>query len=126
MEVTDIKRVQEASFLSKNNKGVFEIIDARGESRFTGKEKEPRGFHFIHLILLNNNDKIEGVRSGNIPGSKNLPFKKLLNENWTFKPKEDLEKAFNEISNYLFCLKKIQVLDKNLFLFPNLKIIFSP
>ena len=41
-EVSDLKRVQEASFLAKNNKGVFEIIDARGEGRFQGKEKEPR------------------------------------------------------------------------------------
>ena len=43
-EVTNISRVQEASFLAKNNKGVFEILDARGEPRFLGKEKEPRGF----------------------------------------------------------------------------------
>ena len=43
----------------------------------------------------------EGVRSGNIAGSKNVPFKKLLNDNWTFKPKEDLEKAFQEASKIL-------------------------
>jgi thiosulfate/3-mercaptopyruvate sulfurtransferase len=46
MEVTDLKRVQEASFLAKNNKGVYEILDARGEPRFLGKEPEPRGFFF--------------------------------------------------------------------------------
>lgn len=43
LEVSDIKRVQEASFLTKNNKGPFEIIDARSEPRFLGQEKEPRG-----------------------------------------------------------------------------------
>lgn len=50
LEVANIRRVQEASFLTKNNKGVFEILDARGEGRFLGKEKEPRGF-FLYLIL---------------------------------------------------------------------------
>lgn len=53
LEVTDIKRVQEASFLTKNNKGIFEILDARGEARFLGKEKEPRGMFFSIIYCLN-------------------------------------------------------------------------
>ncbi|WP_223034517.1 sulfurtransferase [Hanstruepera marina] len=40
------------------------IIDARSESRFRGMEAEPR----------------EGLRSGSIPNSKNLPFKHVLND----------------------------------------------
>ncbi|WP_250436394.1 sulfurtransferase [Hanstruepera flava] len=41
-----------------------QIIDARSESRFKGLEAEPR----------------EGLRSGNIPNSINLPFQYLLND----------------------------------------------
>lgn len=40
------------------------ILDARGEMRFLGKAPEPR----------------EGVRSGHIPNSKNLPFSILLDK----------------------------------------------
>lgn len=42
---------------------------------------------------------LEGVRSGHIPGAKNLPFKKLLHENWTFKTKEEIQKVYDELRN---------------------------
>eukprot|EP00520_Triparma_pacifica_P004749 CAMPEP_0118656896 /NCGR_PEP_ID=MMETSP0785-20121206/13723_1 /TAXON_ID=91992 /ORGANISM="Bolidomonas pacifica, Strain CCMP 1866" /LENGTH=273 /DNA_ID=CAMNT_0006549765 /DNA_START=89 /DNA_END=906 /DNA_ORIENTATION=+ len=42
------------------------ILDVRGEGRFKGVEKEKR----------------EGVRSGHMRGSKNLPFPKVLQDNW--------------------------------------------
>lgn len=41
-----------------------QIVDARSESRFRGLDKEPR----------------PGVRSGHIPGSRNVPYATLLNE----------------------------------------------
>lgn len=47
---------------------------------------------------------LEGVRSGNIAGSKNLPFKKLLNENWTFKSKEEIQKLYDDLSKKKFIL----------------------
>ena len=65
----------------KNNitKKEFCLIDARGENRFKGLEEEPR----------------KDLRKGNIKGSKNLPFSKIINpENNTFKKKEELEKIF--------------------------------
>ena len=57
----------------------FCIVDARGENRFKGLVEEPR----------------KNLKKGNIKGSKNLPFSKIINsENNTFKKKEELEKIF--------------------------------
>ena len=57
----------------------FCLIDARGENRFKGLVDEPR----------------KNLKKGNIKGSKNLPFSKIINsENNTFKKKEELEKVF--------------------------------
>ena len=47
----------------------YEIIDARAPGRFLGLEAEPR----------------EGLRSGHIPGSKNLHYEILLNRDGTLK-----------------------------------------
>ena len=55
------------------------ILDARGEMRFLGKAPEPR----------------EGVRSGHIPSSKNLPFSILLDE-YTYRDEETLRAIFSE------------------------------
>lgn len=110
MQVANLKRVQEASFLTKNNKGIFEILDARGEKRFKGEEPEPRGiinnFHNKNIKIQPKNYKnfdqilfIAGLRSGNIAGSKNIFFKKLLNDDWTFKSNEELTAVFAELSN---------------------------
>ena len=54
----------------------FQLIDARGEQRFLGLEPEPR----------------KELKSGNIKGSKNLPFHELVNikEGRTLKKKEEL------------------------------------
>ena len=56
----------------------FQLIDARGEQRFLGLQPEPR----------------KELRSGNIKGSINLPFQKLLEENRTFKKKDELIEIF--------------------------------
>ena len=57
----------------------FCLVDARGEKRFKGLVDEPR----------------KNLKKGNIKGSKNLPFSKIINsENNTFKKKEELEKIF--------------------------------
>ena len=59
-----------------NNK--FQLLDARGEQRFLGLQPEPR----------------KELKSGNIKGSINLPFQKLLKEDRTLKKKEDLIEIF--------------------------------
>ena len=56
----------------------FQLIDARGEQRFLGLQIEPR----------------KELRSGNIKGSINLPFQKLLKEDRTFKKKDELIEIF--------------------------------
>jgi len=56
----------------------FELIDARGRERFLGLQPENR----------------KELRSGNIKGSINLPFQKLLRENRTFKKKDELIEIF--------------------------------
>ena len=58
-----------------------QIVDARSPGRFSGQEREPR----------------PGLRSGHIPGSRNLFFKRLIDENsQCLKPVADLERAFRE------------------------------
>lgn len=57
---------------------VAQIVDARAADRFLGDAPEPR----------------EGLRSGHIPGSLNLPFTDLLNADGTLKPADDLKEKF--------------------------------
>ena len=63
----------------------FQLIDARSKQRFLGLQPEPR----------------RGLRSGHVQGSKNLPFQLLLNEDRTFKKRNELINIFdkNEIDN---------------------------
>lgn len=60
--------------------GQEQIIDARGADRFKGEAPEPR----------------EGMRSGHIPGSRNVPFPSLLNEDGTMKSDVETRAAFSE------------------------------
>ncbi|WNH10150.1 sulfurtransferase [Thalassobellus suaedae] len=74
-----MKFFEDVKIASKNN--THTIIDARSAGRFNCAEPEPR----------------EGLRMGTIPNSVNLPFTNLL-EDGVLKPKEDLEKAFQELA----------------------------
>lgn len=57
-----------------------QVLDARSAGRFSGDEPEPR----------------EGLRGGHIPGSLNLPFTELLNDdNKTFRNADDLKATFD-------------------------------
>ena len=57
------------------------VIDARSAGRFAGTEPEPRA----------------GLRGGHIPGSKNLPFDQLFNEDGTYKSPEAIKALFTAI-----------------------------
>jgi len=76
------KLVRDSTFILKNikNKEVL-ILDARSEKRFDGSIPEPR----------------ENMASGHIPGSKNLSYKKVL-ENGKMKSKPELEKIFKTVN----------------------------
>ena len=58
--------------------GTPQIVDARSTARFAGSEPEPR----------------EGLRAGHIPGSRNVPFNTLLNDDGTMKEPGALKAAF--------------------------------
>lgn len=55
-----------------------QVLDARGAGRFRAEEPEPRA----------------GVRGGHIPGSMNLPYGAILEEDGTIRPPEALRAAF--------------------------------
>lgn len=71
--VRDVTQVAAASKL-----GDWQIVDARPAARFRGDAPEPR----------------EGLRAGHIPGSKNVPYTTLLNEDGTLKEGRALAEAF--------------------------------
>ncbi|GAB5434988.1 3-mercaptopyruvate sulfurtransferase [Falsiruegeria mediterranea] len=71
--VRDVTQVSSAAKLDDH-----EIIDARSAPRFRGEAAEPR----------------EGLRSGHIPGSKNVPFNTLLNKNGTMKSPDQCREIF--------------------------------
>tara|TARA_Y100001980_G_C14321648_1_gene142155 strand:- start:101 stop:571 length:471 start_codon:yes stop_codon:yes gene_type:complete len=63
------------------NKNEFYVIDARSRDRFEGKVPEPR----------------KGLRSGSIKNSICLPYSELVNEDHTFKSKDEILKKFNSL-----------------------------
>jgi len=71
--IKDVTQVAHASKLD-----AAEIIDARVAPRFRGEVPEPR----------------PGLRSGHIPGSKNLPYTSLLNPDGTLLALDALRAAF--------------------------------
>jgi len=73
--------VREKEQLRRNiETGKEQVLDARAKGRFEGAEPEPR----------------EGLRAGRIPGSLNLPFNQLLNEDGTLIDGDALCKAFDD------------------------------
>lgn len=56
-----------------------QIVDARASDRFAGSAPEPR----------------EGMRAGHIPGSLNIPYTSLLNEDGTVKAGPQLQAIFD-------------------------------
>jgi thiosulfate/3-mercaptopyruvate sulfurtransferase len=60
--------------------GDEQIVDARSPERFAGSQPEPRA----------------GLRAGHIPGSRNVHYKALLNEDGTMKEPGALKAVFEE------------------------------
>lgn len=71
--VRDVTQVSAAAKLNDH-----EIIDARSAPRFRGEAAEPR----------------QGLRSGHIPGARNVPFNSLLRDDQTMKPVAELRSVF--------------------------------
>ena len=77
----DPKRVRHIQQMIDNvARGAEQVIDARSVERFEGRVAEPRA----------------GLRSGHIPGSRNLPYNNLFDPGTgAMKPLEELRKAFS-------------------------------
>lgn len=73
--IRDVTQVARAAKLNDHT-----IIDARGAVRFSGQAEEPR----------------EGLRSGHIPGSVNVPFTNILNADRTMKGEAGIKLALQE------------------------------
>ncbi len=58
--------------------GSVQLLDARSAGRFAGTEPEPR----------------PGIRSGHIPGARNLPYADLVGASGTLRTPEELAKRF--------------------------------
>lgn len=71
--VKDVTQVSAASKL-----GDHEILDARAAGRFRGDAPEPRA----------------GLRAGHVPGSRNVPYTALLNDDRTMKDPDSLRAVF--------------------------------
>jgi len=71
--VRDVTQVSAASKL-----GDHEILDARAAGRFRGDAPEPRA----------------GLRAGHVPGSRNVPYTELLNDDRTMKDPDSLRAVF--------------------------------
>ncbi|WP_299727735.1 3-mercaptopyruvate sulfurtransferase [uncultured Tateyamaria sp.] len=71
--VRDVTQVSQASKL-----GTTQIVDARAATRFRGDAPEPR----------------EGLRAGHIPGSRNVPYTSLLNDDKTMKTPAETRAVF--------------------------------
>jgi thiosulfate/3-mercaptopyruvate sulfurtransferase len=74
--VKDVTQVAAAAKLRDH-----EILDARSPGRFRGEEPEPR----------------PGLRSGHIPGSRNVHYRTLLNDDGTMKDAAGLRAAFEGV-----------------------------
>ena len=74
-----LNKLQIDENIKSNN---FQVVDARGKKRFEGTEPEPR----------------QGLRSGSIKNSKNLPFNECINKSdHTFKNKDELKMIFEYV-----------------------------
>ena len=73
--------VNKNQILSNIKNKTFQLVDARSKERFLGLQPEPR----------------KELKSGNIEGSKNLPFSILINQkDRTFKNKDELQSIFSD------------------------------
>jgi thiosulfate/3-mercaptopyruvate sulfurtransferase len=81
-QVIKVETVEKFAENALNNKeNATQLVDARPKNRFLAIDPEPRA----------------GLKKGKIPGSLNMPFKELLNDNGTFKDVDKIKSAFETI-----------------------------
>lgn len=78
---SDPKRVRcKAEVLANLDTALEQVIDARGASRWSGAEADPR----------------PNIARGHIPGSFNVPYTALYNPDGTFKDRDGIRAAFED------------------------------
>jgi len=77
----DLVRDFEAVMGIVKNKSA-QVVDARGAARFKAEEPEPRA----------------GLRGGHMPGALNVHYRKLITDDGTLKPPEQLRAAFDAVN----------------------------
>ncbi|TPW30376.1 3-mercaptopyruvate sulfurtransferase [Pararhizobium mangrovi] len=75
----DPARIRDAEQVLQSLDRAETVVDARAAPRFTGKQAEPRA----------------GLRSGHMPGARNLPFDRILKDGHYRSP-EEIRKAYEE------------------------------
>ncbi|SMO91622.1 sulfurtransferase [Gracilimonas mengyeensis] len=81
-EVKDEYRAFRDDILPKLNADDFGLVDVRSPEEFRGEILAPPGLNEL------------SQRPGHIPGASNIPWSKAVNEDGTFKSKEELEKLY--------------------------------
>jgi thiosulfate/3-mercaptopyruvate sulfurtransferase len=66
--------------VEKRKPGV--LVDVRSPDEFSGKVFAPQGIQEL------------AIRAGHVPGAKSIPWSRAVNEDGTFKSKEDLKKLY--------------------------------
>ena len=66
--------------LAASSSGEAQVVDARAAGRYAGAVPEPRA----------------GLRSGHIPGARNVPWRALVDENGRLRPASELAAAFEK------------------------------
>ena len=72
------RQVADAAAVHAASRAGHQIVDARAAARYTGSVPEPR----------------PGLRSGHIPGSRNLPWRELVDPDGRLRPAEEIGAAF--------------------------------
>lgn len=75
-------RAYRDEILPRLNQNDFGLVDVRSPDEFTGKILAPPGLNEL------------SQRAGHIPGASNIPWSKAVNEDGTFKSKEELKKLY--------------------------------
>jgi thiosulfate/3-mercaptopyruvate sulfurtransferase len=78
-------RLPDALAVAEGKDKDTKLVDIRGPKEYSGEILAPEGVKEL------------SVRAGHIPGAVNFPWGKAVNEDGTFKSKDDLKKAFADL-----------------------------
>ncbi len=83
-DVQDKYRAYRSDIADKLNNSNFGMVDVRSPEEFQGKILAPEGVKEL------------SQRAGHIPGASNIPWSKAVNDDGTFKSREELTKLYEQ------------------------------